>query len=1056
MYARRRAEMGESSRTELIGFYFEEVRAYVPEIQDGITRVKAGDADTEVIRELFRLFHNIKGAASQVYLRCLSEVALLTEFVLEQIMDKELAVTPAVTCFLDDSVEKISEYCSREEKDDRVESDLLEARLADFLELCTQQGNVAGIALHKEIAHPLEGNLMDFANTPAQSGDGVSLIEDEDAVNKSAEASSSADLNDMSLDDFAALPGMDNEIIDESFLDELLADSFSQNEIEGSLQEEPGDDSALEIVADAGDEEGDEVLFEIFREECEDHLVVISRTLNNLEERIVTLVEFSPELREDLGAMRRAVHTLKGAAAMVGYSQLATSAHSLEDMLDWLHDHAGHIGPADLQVMASAIDLIEHLSRQPHSDNAVRIGEMEKAIAGHLAERHSATSGETEGSGESSEQEIQPETIATMATASEAHAESDDLEDGAILAEETVLSPSSGNIRVKVENLDEIIRIEGELVVARSSMEGIVNELSLSMDELQAAQEKLRRIAQELESGFEVQSLYGFGTETLPEQTRSGRGSTGFNEFDPIELDRYSKLNLIIRSLNELSVDVNSIHAGMTGLSSELQGHIARQQLVMGAMQDKLMRTRMTPMSAVSRAFFRTVRNTAAQLGKNVRLTVTGDDVFMDRFIWSKITDPLMHILRNCVDHGIEVPTVRLEKGKPETASIRIEARQLGSFVELFVSDDGAGIDTGVLRRKLAAAKLVSNPETLSDEDLLPYLFQTGFSTKDEVSQVSGRGVGLDVVLKNIQELRGTVRIKTQAGQGTRFELRIPITLSINKAILVSAADRQYAIPLQDVVEVRRVAFSELTGEDARFNWRQEDLAIKDLAVMLQLRQSAAIMAAKSGSCLVLIVQGSKGYEAIMIDEIKGQMEIVVKDLGTYLTHVKGVSGVTILGDGNLIPVLNFSELGDVSRTLHKEEKLPSPSQVQELPLQVLIVDDSISVRQSIARLVKHQSWRPEMAVDGVNALEKLETFRPDAIILDIEMPRMNGYEFMSILRKNEKYHSIPVIMLTSRTSDKHRAKADELGVDFYLTKPFQDDTFVQLLSGIRQYRRSR
>lgn len=1048
--------MGDSSRAELIGFYFEEVRAYVPEIQDGISRVKAGDADTEVIRELFRLFHNIKGAASQVYLRCLSEVALLTEFVLEQIMEKELAVTPAVTCFLQDSVEKISEYCSREEKNDRVETALLEARLADFLELCIQQGNVAGIALHKEIAHPLEGNLMDFANTPDQSGDGVSLVEDEDALNKSAEASSSADLNDMSLDDLAALPGMDNEIIDESFLDELLADSFSQNEIAETLQEEPGDYSAAEIVTDAGDEEEDEILYEIFREECEDHLVVISRTLNSLEERIVALVDFSPELRDELGAMRRAVHTLKGAAAMVGYSQLATSAHSLEDMLDWLHDHAGHIGPADLQVMASAIDLIEHLSRQPLSDNAVRIGEMEKAIAGHLAERHRATSGETEGSGKSSEQEIQPETIATMATASEEKTELDELEDGVTLAEEAVLSPSSGNIRVKVENLDEIIRIEGELVVARSSMEGIVNELSLSMDELQAAQEKLRRIAQELESGFEVQSLYGFGPEALPGQERSGHtGGAGLNEFDPIELDRYSKLNLIIRSLNELSVDVNSIHAGMTGLSSELQGHIARQQLVMGAMQDKLMRTRMTPMSAVSRAFFRTVRNTAAQLGKNVRLTITGDDVFMDRFIWSKITDPLMHILRNCVDHGIEAPSLRLEKGKPETASIRIEAKQLGSFVELLVSDDGAGIDTVLLRRKLTAARLVSNPETLPDEDLLPYLFQTGFSTKDEVSQVSGRGVGLDVVLKNIQELRGTVRIKTQADQGTRFELRIPITLSINKAILVSVADRQYAIPLQDVVEVKRVAFSELTGENARFTWRQEDLAIKDLAVMLQLRRASAMMAAASGSCLVLIVQGPKGYEAIMIDEIKGQLEIVVKDLGTYLTHVKGVSGVTILGDGSLIPVLNFSELGDVSKVPQKQEKSPSQLQGQELPLQVLIVDDSISVRQSIARLVRHQSWRPEMAVDGVNALEKLETFRPDAIILDIEMPRMNGYEFMSILRKNEKYHSIPVIMLTSRTSDKHRAKADELGVDFYLTKPFQDDTFVQLLSGIRQYRRS-
>jgi chemosensory pili system protein ChpA (sensor histidine kinase/response regulator) len=864
-----------------------------------------------------------------VHLKWLSGVAQLAEFKLDQTLEKESALTPAAAGFIEESMENISAYCSRDGKDESAEIELLEARLIAFRELCSREEDEEGIALHNEIFHLLEGDKMDLAD-------------------------------------------MEDEALGEAFLDDFLGDAFAEAGDLENLLEETGTGQSDRIVPDDGDSDEEDILHEIFREECEDHLIVISRTLNSLEDQIVERIAFSAELRNDLGSMRRAVHTLKGAAAMVGYEQLAGCAHSLEDMLDWLHDHARQIDPADIRVIASAIDLIEHLSRQPNADNSGRLNELQTAIAAHLAGSQAVVAAASAESEIFSEQQERPADLSATVPVSP---ESDDPEEQDITAahdDEGALSPNSGNIRVKIENLDEIIRIEGELVVARSSMEGILNELTLSIAELQAAQAKLNRISQELESGFEVQSLYGFGPEALPGQERTGRLSGGgFNEFDPIELDRYSQLNLIIRSLNELSVDVNSINAGMSGLTSELFGHIARQQLIMGAMQDKLMRTRMTPMSAVSRAFFRTVRNTASQLGKNVRLTVTGDDVFMDRFIWSKITDPLMHILRNCVDHGIESPAARRQKGKPEIASIRIEAQQLGSFVELRISDDGGGIDTGLLREKLRAARLVNNPENLTDEDLLPYLFHTGFSTKSEISQISGRGVGLDVVQKNIQELRGTVRVQTQAGQGTLFELRIPITLSINKAILVSAAERQYAIPLQDIVEVRRVAFSELTGEDAGLNWRQKHLPVKDLAVLLQLRGPAALLAAKTGSCLVLIVQGAKGHEAIMIDEVRGQMEIVVKDLGSYLTQVKGISGVTILGDGSLIPVLNFSELTESSGSSRKlPETLPQPV-ARDLPLQVLIVDDSISVRQSIARLVRRQSWQPQMAVDGVDALEK-------------------------------------------------------------------------------------
>ncbi len=1198
--------MIQSSREDLVGYFFQEVQTYIPEMKQGLTLLKSSGDDFLVVSELHRLFHNIKGAASQVYLQYLSGAAHLGEFMLEQTLEGGAELSPAMLSYLDDSVESIREYCAREKRNDGAESELLRTSLLAFRQVCGQRQDPAGRARYEEIARLLETDQSNPADASGQGGGTLSsgpgefgsvpplgavirrgqqliaailaemtgdrgyerLMREmqgaaDDIADRAEElgmtvegrflrdlarlldntcSSGPAVRQDISvvlgyfmsllcmqiesmllrsfksavaetgsagtvgagkvlemLEDFissfkmllAAPAVIDEQSADrisarirmvEGFLrvdagkksvsttptgeEVLMADAFADSSLFAGEAEvdalEPWPEAAGallldEVFAEEGEPDEDDALHEIFREECDDHLLVINRSLNSLDERIVERVVLSADLREVIAAMRRSVHTLKGAAAMVGYEQLASCAHNLEDMLDWLYDQAGHIGPDDLRIAAAAIDLIELLARQPTADFSARVAELQKTIAVYLAGRLVAAPEEGENSADSRDEAAESESLIGQENIGGSGPDDAVPDNIDLHADDALESPSSGNIRVKIENLDEIIGIEGELVVARSSMEGILDDLMQSVDELHSTQGKLRRISQELEAGFEVQSLYGFGPGSGAGEENTGRrGGGSFTEFDPLELDRYSQLNLIIRSLNEIAVDVNSIHADMAGLSSELHGQIARQQLIMGAMQDKLMRTRMTPMSSVSRAFFRTVRNTAGQLAKNVRLTVTGDDVYMDRFIWSKITDPLMHILRNCVDHGIEPAAVRRQKGKPEVASIRIAAQQLGSFVVLRIADDGAGIDTDRLREKLTAAGLVGRTDRLSDEELLAYLFHTGFSTKDEISQISGRGVGLDVVQRNIQELRGTVRIETQPGAGTVFELRIPITLSVNRAILITSGAGHYAIPLQDVVEIRSVAVSELAGEDALLAWREEKLPVKDLAAILQLREPLVFQSSAGGNCLTLIVQGGKGHVAVVVDEVREQREIVVKNLGSHLTHVKGVSGVTILGDGSLIPVLNLSELVDASLPAMTVADRAPRFPEREMPLQVLVVDDSISVRQSIARLIKHQSWLPQLAVDGVDALEKLETFQPDAIILDVEMPRMNGYEFMSILRNTEKFRALPVIMLTSRTSDKHRAKAEESGVDFYMTKPFKDETFVQLLGGIRQYRRVR
>ncbi len=796
-------------------------------------------------------------------------------------------------------------------------------------------------------------------------------------------------------------------------------------------------------------DEDQQLLMDIFREECEEHLIVINQTLNTLENNVKEPSVLTPVLEASISDMRRAVHTLKGAASMTGVNLLARGAHSLEDLLDWLHDEAGEINPQEVKVIATGIDIIELLSETPQAKESASLDNLVSAIDGYLAAKSQSTS-TRDGSVQSAKEhpwefvveaaDLKPKPNRNVVAKKQV---------------DTDKTPASlpgemGTVRVRLEDLDELVSIEGELVVARGALEKMVEEFSMALLELDNVKENLRRKSQELESGFEVQSLYGFSP--VGAQNRAGEPiDNELLDFDPIELDRYSQLNLIIRSLNEISVDVNSIHATMESLKGEIGGQISKQQLTMRQMQDKLMRIRMTPLSSISRVLFRTVRDTATKLGKKVALTVTGEDVYMDRFVWAKITDPLMHILRNGVDHGIESAEVRAAVGKPEDATINLHAEQRSRYVVLRISDDGAGVDFSLIKEKIKRQGLAEKPENLSEKELLDYLFHSSFSTRQNITAISGRGVGLDVVRRNIQDLRGSIQIHNNPGQGVAFEIQIPFTLSVNRAALVSVAGKEFAVPLQDIVEVKHFSVKEIEdSEEPSLRFRGKSVPVSNLGYYLQLEKKVETFATKPDGVLAILSMTGDELSAVAIDSVSEQLEIIVKNIGSHLTQVRGISGVTLTGSGEIIPILNLRELLDVQAT--SDFWVREPSEYMELnePLKVLIVDDSISVRHSVARLVESQSWKQQQAVDGLDALAKLETFLPDVIILDIEMPRMNGYEFKSRINNQPEYKDIPVVMLTSRASEKHQQKARDLGIDHYLTKPYQDETFVRLLENIR------
>lgn len=1143
--------MSQLPREELAAILFEEVEGYLPRIGKGLSTLQKSGNEWEVMQEVFRLFHNIKGAASQVDFSQLSAAAARSENLLAANLEEHVSLSGVELNFLYGVHDSIDEFCSATDKSQEAEiehfkdilsteygtqtpeqtsfyeEDMFEPdwttgtgetdpvtvseldnmrlecldalrsvlpllqeladcsmtenvpalmpqfitpmrRAVSTLATCSQTAGLNGQHRLLTNFHTLLETLgrtpsLISADTPALLKEFLTYLdvifsldprEGEAVVGRVQDKFTALSELLISGGDADQLISTDDDFVDETEIDEIFnqqeeilfaetadPESYSGPSIDEELDVEEVPSPVIDEPRVLSEEEKE--LFAIFQAECEEHLQVINSTLNVLEGSVVDVTTFTPELLDTVSQMRRSVHTLKGAAGMTGFDYLSSCAHSLEDLLDWLHDDSDEINPDDVLVIADGIDIIERLSEDTTGQDRASADIYSEKIETYLNTR---VSGPDDTSSEATT--IQPAITDSfqqpeISTPVESHQVATTQPET-----DTALPGTAGNVRVKLDDLDELAGIEGELVVARGSIEKLLEQMNQSLVDLNSTREALNRKTQELEVGFEAQSLYGFGPAPIPgSPTIMEEPASTLSEFDPIELDRYSQLNLIIRSLNEIAIDVNAIHSEMNSVANEIRGQVSKQQLSMGVMQEKLMRIRMTPLSSISRILYRTVRQTANNLEKDVKLTITGEDVYMDRFIWSKTLDPLMHILRNCIDHGIEDSFTRQEAGKPKSGSIHINAEQKNRYVVIRIADDGRGIDIDKMKAKLVEENLLQEGVNYPDEELLRHLFRPSFSTKEDISQISGRGVGLDVVLKNIQELRGSVKIENSPGKGVAFELNIPITLSINRAIVITVGGRQFAVPIQDIVEVHKASPQELSAGNAeQLKWGDDVIEKIQLAPRLQLESFEDDETFVQN--LMLIIEAEGTYKALQIDSVIEQREIVIKDLGSHLRYVRGINGVTVTGDGTVIPILNLPELAAqeslVVKTVEREE-----APVRQTPLQVLIVDDSISVRYSIARMVEGQSWQAHQAVDGIDAMEQLETLTPDVIVLDIEMPRMNGYEFLAARAGHDKLSSIPVVMLTSRASEKHRKKAEELGVDSYVTKPYQEDEFVELLKSL-------
>ena len=589
--------------------------------------------------------------------------------------------------------------------------------------------------------------------------------------------------------------------------------------------------------------------------------------------------------------------------------------------------------------------------------------------------------------------------------------------------------------RVNARLLEEMLNAAGEISIYHGRLSQQVSSVDFHLAELAQTVTRLRDQLRQMEIETEAQIL------NRHEEDRERR------DFDPLELDRYSKIQQLSRALAETSNDVDSLKDLLQAVTTEADSLLTQQSRVTAELQNGLMRTRMVPFERHVARLSRLVRQSAAETGKQAELAVEGASGELDRQVLEKMLPPLEHMMRNAVVHGIEPPAERQVVGKPPAGQVTIRLHREGSEMVMDVADDGRGLDIEVIRRKGIERGLIRADASPSDEAIMELILEPGFSTAAALTQAAGRGVGMDVVANEVKRLGGSLRMTSLPGQGTNFTIRLPFTLALTQALIVRAGDEVYALPLPTVEGVTRVPRSEIEGllEEAEptFDYGEHTFRLRHLGPLVG--GAAGRLADDEQSAVpIILIRAGQHSTALLVDEMLASREIVVKAVGPQISGITGVTGATILGDGRVVLILDLPSL------VRLQQALPSIREHRtdetEQPL-VLVVDDSITVRRVTERFLKRNGFRVQTARDGLDAVSVIQEHSPDIILLDIEMPRMDGFEFATHVRNDVRYASTPIIMITSRSGDKHRARAIEIGVNDYLGKPYQDH---QLLDSIR------
>ncbi|WP_273161908.1 Hpt domain-containing protein [Massilia timonae] len=582
-------------------------------------------------------------------------------------------------------------------------------------------------------------------------------------------------------------------------------------------------------------------------------------------------------------------------------------------------------------------------------------------------------------------------------------------------------------VRVRADILDRVMNQAGEVSITRSRLENQMGALKGSLGDFSDNVARLRRQLREIEMQAES-------------QIASKLSISGEREFDPLEFDRFTRLQELTRMLAESVDDVASFQESLARTVDGANEELASQARMTRDLQRDLMRVRMVPFASLSERLFRVARQTAKETDKRVNLDIRGGAVEIDRGVLEQMAAPFEHLLRNAIVHGIEPRAARQDAGKAETGELLVQVSQHGNEVLIVFGDDGAGLDLERIRAKALENGLLAEEDAVSDQDVTELIFEPGFSTADTLTELAGRGVGMDVVRSEAQALGGRVAVVSEPGQGARFTITLPLTLAVAQVVLVTAGGRTHAVPSTLVERVEQVRELDLAAaiEAGSISLAGAALALHALPALLG--EDDEERTARQRSTPVLVLGGGAGRIALRVDEVLGNREVVVKHIGPQLSRVPGIAGATVLGSGEIVLILDPLALAQQPQAAAQVKKEVA-RQVRRPT--VMVVDDSLTVRRVTQRLLEREGYRVQLAKDGVEALELIGQGAPDLMLVDIEMPRMDGFDLTRNVRGNEATKDIPIIMITSRTADKHRNVALGLGVNAYYGKPYQEPVLL-------------
>ncbi|HOV56940.1 MAG TPA: Hpt domain-containing protein [Rhodanobacteraceae bacterium] len=782
----------------------------------------------------------------------------------------------------------------------------------------------------------------------------------------------------------------------------------------------------------------DEDLLEIFVQEGTD-------ILDHSDSLMARLRESSQD-RELVTGLQRDLHTLKGGARMAGLAPIGDLSHAMESLLEAVSEGRRSMDRGSVESFERGFDLLHALVQRVARRQAIAMPDHAIGRFEDLVNGKAIPTLESEAAAAPAPAPLAP--VAAPAAPAAVEAEAPARQPGparpaAPVFEEEAHAPQE-MIRVRSDLLDSLVNYAGEVSIYRSRLEQQVSTFRFNLIEFEQTVGRLREQLRKMEIETETQIIARYQRE---------HHEAGEQAFDPLELDRFSQMQQLSRALAESVSDLMSIQGLLDDLTRQSETLLLQQSRVSSDLQEGLMRTRMVPFDSLVPSLRRTLRQAAQEVGKRAQLKVEGAQGEMDRNLLERMKAPFEHMLRNALAHGIEDPAARRDAGKSEEGSVVIQVSREATEVVIRVTDDGRGFNRDAIRKKAIERGLLKPDAQLSDRDLYAFVLETGFSTAEQVTQLAGRGVGMDVVNNEIKQLGGSLTIDSERGKGTVFTIRLPFTLAVTQAILVRLGESTYAIPMSSVQGVVRITREDLDQRLASgrpvYSYAGEEFTIYDLAQLLGVPGGRAVV--EDTQLPLLMTRTGDQRAAVRIDAVIGSREVVVKSVGPQISSVPGIFGATIMGDGSVVMILDLAPL--VRRSAALRERVAEGEAIEastilatpvveveerKKPL-VMVVDDSITMRKVTTRVLERNDLEVVTAKDGLDAVEKLQDKVPDVMLLDIEMPRMDGYELATYMKNDPRLRLVPIIMITSRTGEKHRQRALEIGVERYLGKPYQE-----------------